>query len=147
MVKTFLLSLAPTCNGVYRTCLLTPSATDTFRTVGVFHRVDHHLASLCTFSTVNAFFCIHSITENRNFIKYRIKSTQRTDIFTERPINDNGEYDCDHQDRILPHIEPSHCTAHGFIQKHQWKPAFQRTCRTDQLTEIRGALPHNIHHK
>ena len=24
MVKTFLLSLAPTCNGVYRTCLLTP---------------------------------------------------------------------------------------------------------------------------
>lgn len=147
MVKTFLLSLAPTRNGVYRTCLLTPSATDTFRTVGVFHRVDHHLASLCTFSTVNAFFCIYSIAKNRNFVKYRIKSAQRTDIFTEWPVNNNREYDRNHKNRIFPYKKPSYRTAHGFIQKHQWKSSFQRTCRADQLTEIWCTLSHDIYNK
>ena len=88
MVKTFLLSLAPTRNGVYRTCLLTPSATDTFRTVGVFHRVDHHLASLCTFSTVNAFFHIYTVAVNGNLIEYGIKCAKRTNITAKWSVND-----------------------------------------------------------
>ena len=87
MVKTFLLSLAPTCNGVYRTCLLTPSATDTFRTVGIFHRVDHHLASLCTFSTVNAFFHIYTVAVNGNLIEYGIKRAKRTNITAKWSVN------------------------------------------------------------
>ena len=83
MVKTFLLSLAPTRNGVYRTCLLTPSATDTFRTVGVFHRVDHHLASLCTFSAVNAFFHIYTVAVNGDLIEYGILwSVIRKNLYT-----------------------------------------------------------------
>ena len=147
MVKTFLLSLAPTCNGVYRTCLLTPSATDTFRTVGVFHRVYDHLACFCTFSAFYTLIFIHSVLIQRDRIKDGIKCSQGTDIFAERTVDHNGENDCYDKDHILPYVQPAQCTAHGFIQKHQWKPAFQRTCRTDQLTEIRGALPHNIHHK
>ena len=97
MVKTFLLSLAPTRNGVYRTCLLTPSATDTFRTVGVFHRVDHHLASLCTFSTVNAFFHIYTVAVNGNLIEYGIKRAKRTNITAKWSVNDNGKNNCHDQ--------------------------------------------------
>ena len=104
MVKTFLLSLAPTCNGVYRTCLLTPSATDTFRTVGVFHRVDHHLASLCTFSTVNAFFHIYTVAVNGDLIEYGIKCAKRTNITAKWSVNNNGKNNCHDQNCIFPYV-------------------------------------------
>ena len=48
---------------------------------------------------------------------------------------------------ILPYIKPADRTAHGFIQKYQRKPTFQRTCRTDQLAEIRRSLSHDVYHK
>ena len=144
MVKTFLLSLAPTCNGVYRTRLLTPSATDTFRTVGVFHRVDHHLASLCTFSTVNAFFHIYTVAVNGNLIEYGIKCAKRTNITAKWSVNNNGKNNCHDQNCIFPYVQPANGTAHRFIQKHQRKSALQRSGRTDQFTEIRSSLSHYI---
>ena len=55
MVKTFLLSLAPPCNGVYRTCLLTPSATDTFRMVGCLEHIYVHLTRFCTLLATDTF--------------------------------------------------------------------------------------------
>ena len=55
MVEAFLLSLAPTRNGMYRTGLFTSSAADTLRAVRVFHRVDFHLTGFCTFSTADTF--------------------------------------------------------------------------------------------
>ena len=147
MVKTFLLPLAPTCNGVYRTCLLTPSATDTFRTVGVFHRVDHHLASLCTFSTVNAFIFIHAVPEYGNRIKGRIKGPKRTDISAKWTINNDSKNNRNDQNSILPYIKSSHRTAHGFIQQDQRNAAFQCACRTDQFAEIRSTLTHDIYYE
>ena len=83
MVEAFLLSLAPTRNGMYRTGLFTSSATDTFRAVGVFHRVDLHLTGFCTFSTVDTFFHIYTVSVNGYLIKYGIKSAKRTNIFAE----------------------------------------------------------------
>lgn len=147
MVKTFLLSLAPTRNGVYRTCLLTPSATDTFRTVGVFHRVDHHLASLCTFSTVNAFFHIYTVAVNGNLIEYGIKCAKRTNITAKWSVNDNGKNNCHDQNCIFPYVQPSNGTAHCLIQKYQRQPAFQCTCWADQLTEVWCSLSHDIGEK
>lgn len=144
MVKTFLLSLAPTRNGVYRTCLLTPSATDTFRTVGVFHRVDHHLASLCTFSTVNAFFHIYTVAVNGNLIEYGIKCAKRTNITAKWSVNNNGKNNCHDQNCIFPYVQPANGSSHCLIQKNQWQSAFQSSCRTDQFTEIWSTLPHNI---
>ena len=44
---------------------------------------------ISAFSTVNTFFFIYSVTKNGNFIKYRIKSSQRTDILTEWPVYHN----------------------------------------------------------
>ena len=120
MVKTFLLSLAPTRNGVYRTCLLTPSATDTFRTVGVFHRVDHHLASLCTFSTVNAFFHIYTVAVNGNLIEYGIKCAKRTNITAKWSVNNNGKNNCHDQNCIFPYVQPANGTAHSLVQKYEF---------------------------
>ena len=147
MVKTFLLSLAPTCNGVYRTCLLTPSATDTFRTVGVFHRVDHHLASLCTFSAVNAFFHIYTVAVNGNLIEYGIKCAKRTNITAKWSVNNNGKNNCHDQNCIFPYVQPSNGTAHCLIQKYQREPTFQCTCRTDQFAKIWCSLSHYIGEK
>ena len=144
MVKTFLLSLAPTCNGVYRTCLLTPSATDTFRTFGVFHRVDHHLASLCTFSTVNAFFHIYTVAVNGNLIEYGIKCAKRTNITAKWSVNNNGKNNCHDQNCIFPYVQPSNGTAHSLVQKYQRQSTFQSSGRTDQLTEIGSSLTHYI---
>ena len=144
MVKTFLLSLAPTRNGVYRTCLLTPSATDTFRTVGVFHRVDHHLASLCTFSAVNAFFHIYTVAVNGNLIEYGIKRAKRTNITAKWSVNNNGKNNCHDQNCIFPYVQPANGTAHSLVQKYQRQSAFQSSCRTDQLTEIGSSLTHYI---
>ena len=144
MVKTFLLSLAPTCNGVYRTCLLTPSATDTFRTVGVFHRVDHHLASLCTFSTVNAFFHIYTVAVNGNLIEYGIKCAKRTNITAKWSVNNNGKNNCHDQNCIFPYVQPANGTAHSLVQKYQRQSALQSSGRTDQLTEIGCSLAHYI---
>ena len=93
MVEAFLLSLAPTRNGMYRTGLFTSSAADTLRAVRVFHRVDYHLACLCTFSTTDAFVHIHTITINGYLIKYGIKSSKGTNVFTEWSVYDNGQND------------------------------------------------------
>ncbi len=145
MVKTFLLSLAPTRNGVYRTCLLTPSATDTFRTVGVIHRVHFHLACFGTFSTVNTLFHIYTVAGiNGNLIEYGIKCAKRTNITAKWSVNDNGKNNCHDQNCIFPYVQPSNGTAHSLVQKYQRKPTFQRTCRTDQLAEIRRSLAHYI---
>lgn len=144
MVKTFLLSLAPTCNGVYRTCLLTPSATDTFRTVGVFHRVDHHLASLCTFSTVNAFFHIYTVAVNGDLIEYGIKCAKRTNITAKWSVNNNGKNNCHDQNCIFPYVQPANGTTHRLVQKYQRQSALQSSGRTDQLTEIGCSLAHYI---
>ena len=147
MVEAFLLSLAPTRNGMYRTGLFTSSAADTLRAVRVFHRVDFHLTGFCTFSTVNTLFHIYSVTVNRNSIEYRIKSSQRADILTEWTIYYDRKNYCDNKNCILPYKKPADRTAHGFIQKYQRKPTFQRTCRTDQLAEIRRSLSHDVYDK
>ena len=127
--------------------LFTSPTPDTFCTVRVIHRVYFHLACFCTFSTVNALFHIYSIAVNRNTIKYWIKSSQRTDIFTKWTIYYNRKNYCNNKDRILPYKKPSDRTAHGFIQKYQRKPTFQRTCRTDQLAKIRCSLSHDVYDK
>ncbi len=126
---------------------LASSTTNTFCTVRVIHRVHFHLACFCTFSTVNTLFHIYSVTVYRNSIKYRIKSSQRADIFAEWTIYHNRKNNRDDQNHILPYVKPAHCTAHGFIQKYQRKTALQRSCRTDQLAEIRCSLSHDIYHK
>ena len=127
-----------------RTSLFASSATDTLRTVAVFHRVHFHLTSLCTFSTTNAFVHIHTITVNGHSIKYRIKCAKRTDISAKRSVYNNRKNDCYNQNRILPHIKPSDSSTHCLVQKHQRKSSLQCSCRTDQFTEIRGTLSHNI---
>lgn len=53
------------------------------------YRIDLHLADIPAFSAVNTFFFIYSVTKNGNFIKYRIKSSQRADILTEWPVYHN----------------------------------------------------------
>ena len=123
------------------------STTNTLCTVRVIHRVHFHLACFCTFSTVNTLFHIYSVTVNRNSIEYRIKSSQRADILTEWTIYYDRKNYCDNKNCILPYKKPADRTAHGFIQKYQRKPTLQRTCRTDQLAEIRRSLSHDIYHK
>ena len=123
------------------------STTNTLCTVRVIHRVHFHLACFCTFSTVNTLFHIYSVTVNRNSIEYRIKSSQRADILTEWTIYYDRKNYCDNKNCILPYKKPADRTAHGFIQKYQRKPTFQRTCRTDQLAEIRRSLSHDVYHK
>ena len=144
MVEAFLLSLAPTRNGMYRTGLFTPSAADTLWTVRVFHRVDFHLTGFCTFSTSDTFIHIHTVSVNGYLIKYGIKSSKGTNIFTERSVNNNGQNNRYDQNRIFPYVQPANGTAHRFIQKHQRKSALQRSGRTDQFTEIRSSLSHYI---
>ena len=112
------------------------STTNTLCTVRVIHRVHFHLACFFTFSTVNTLFHIYSVTVNRNSIEYRIKSSQRADILTERTIYYDRKNYCDNKNCILPYKKPADRTAHGFIQKYQRKPTFQRTCRTDQLLSL-----------
>lgn len=136
MVEAFLLSLAPTRNGMYRTGLFTSSAADTLRAVRVFHRVDFHLTCFCTFSTVNALLLVYTITKNRYFVKYRIKRSQWTDIFTKRPVNKNCQNDHNHQNHIFPYVKPSDCTAHGLIQQYKRKTTFQCSCRADQFLSL-----------
>ena len=92
------------------------SAADTLCTVRVIHRVHFHLACFCTFSTVNTLFHIYSITVNGNTIKYRIKSSQRADIFTKWTIYYNRKDYRNHKNRVLPYKKPSDCTAHRLIQ-------------------------------
>ena len=100
MVEAFLLSLAPTRNGMYRTGLFTSSAADPLRAVRVFHRVDFHLTCFCTFSTVNALVMVYSVAENGYFIKDGIECTQWADIFTEWTVNNNRSNR--HRNRHLP---------------------------------------------
>ena len=130
-----------------RTGFFASSAADTLCTVRVIHRVHFHLACFCTFSTVNTLFHIYSVTVNGNTIEYRIKSSQRTDILTEWTIYYDRKNYCNNKNCILPYKKPSDRTAHGFIQKYQWKPTFQRTCRADQLAEIRCSLSHDVYDK
>ena len=144
MVEAFLLSLAPTRNGMYRTGLFTSSAADTLWTVRVFHRVDFHLTGFCTFSTADTFIHIYTVFVNGYLIKYGIKSSKGTNIFTERSVNNNGQNNRYDQNRIFPYVQPANGTAHRFIQKHQRKSALQRSGRTDQFTEIRSTLSHYI---
>lgn len=117
------------------------STTNTLCTVRVIHRVHFHLACFCTFSTVNAFLLIYTIAKYRYFIKYRIKSSQRADIFAKWSIYHNSKKNRDYQNHIFPEVKPSHCTSHGFIQQNQRKTALQRSCRTDQFAEIRAPCP------
>lgn len=123
------------------------STTNTLCTVRVIHRVHFHLACFCTFSTVDAFLLIYTIAKYRYFIKYRIKSSQRADIFAKWSIYHNSKKNRDYQNHIFPEVKPSHCTSHGFIQQNQRKTALQRSCRTDQFAEIRCSLSHDIYHK
>ena len=139
-----ILSPAPTLNRMHRTGLLTASAADTLRAVAVFHRVYFHLARLCTFSTVNTFIHIHTVTVNRHLIKYGIKCAKRTDISAERSVYNNGKKNRHDQNSILPYVKPSNRPTHCLVQKHQGKSAFQGSCRADQLAEIRRSLSHNI---
>ena len=123
------------------------STTNTLCTVRVIHRVHFHLACFCTFSTVNTLFHIYSVTVNRNSIEYRIKSSQRADILTEWTIYYDRKNYCDNKNCILPYKKPADCTAHGFIQKYQWKSTLQCACRTDQLAEIWRSLSHYVYNK
>ena len=63
------------------------AAADTFRTVGVFHRVYDHLACFCTFSAFYTLIFIHSVLIQRDRIKDGIKCSQGTDIFAERTVD------------------------------------------------------------
>ena len=130
-----------------RAYFLASPTPDTFCTVRVIHRVNFHLAGFCTFSTVDAFLLIYTIAKYRYFIKYRIKSSQRADIFAKWSIYHNSKKNRDYQNHIFPEVKPSHCTSHGFIQQNQRKTALQRSCRTDQFAEIRCSLSHDIYHK
>ena len=123
MVEAFLLSLAPTRNGMYRTGLFTSSAADTLWTVRVFHRVDFHLTGFCTFSTTDTFRrirCLYRIHIHRadmrtfttmytfshihihmkkaDFIQKSIDCSQRTHHFAEKPADTQTSHQCDHQD-------------------------------------------------
>ena len=54
-----------------------------------------------------------SILIQRHRIKDGIKCSQRTDIFAERTVDQNGENDGYGKDHILPYGQPAQCTAHG----------------------------------
>ena len=120
-----------TLDCICRTGFSASATADTFRTVGVFHRVYYHLACFCTFSAFYTLIFIHSILIQRHRIKDGIKRSQRTDIFAERTVDQNGENDCYDKDHILPYVQPAQCTAHGFIQKYQRQSALQCSCRAD----------------
>ena len=144
MVEAFLLSLAPTRNGMYRTGLFTSSAADTLRAVRVFHRVDFHLTGFCTFSTADTFIHIYTVSVNGNLIEYGIKCAKRTNITAKWSVNDNGKNNCHDQNCIFPYVQPSNGTAHSLVQKYQRQSTFQSSGRTDQLTEIGCSLAHYI---
>ena len=120
-----------TLDCICRTGFSASATADTFRTVGVFHRVYYHLACFCTFSAFYTLIFIHSVLIQRHRIKYGIKRSQRTDIFAERTVDQNGENNCYDKDHILPYVQPAQCTAHGFIQKYQRQSALQCSCRAD----------------
>ena len=76
-----------TLDCICRTDFAASSTTDTFRTVGVFHRVYDHLAGFCTFSAFYTLILIHSVFIQGHRIKYGIKCSQGTDIFTKRTVD------------------------------------------------------------
>ena len=96
------------------------------------------------FSTADTFIHIYTVSVNGYLIKYGIKSSKGTNIFTERSVNNNGQNNRYDQNRIFPYVQPANGTAHRFIQKHQRKSALQRSGRTDQFTELRSSLSHDI---
>ena len=85
-----ILPLTSTPNRLDRTRLFASSTADALTTIRIFHRIYFHLAGFCTFSTVNTFLHIHTITVNRHPVKYRIKSSKGTDIPAKRSVNNYG---------------------------------------------------------
>ena len=131
-------------NGILRTGLTASAATDTFAAVRGFYRVDTHLTGTGAFSAVYTFFLVDAVTENRHLIENGIKSAQRTEILAKRPVDQDGKQDRHKENGVFPEIEPADGASHSFVQEHQGKSALQSSGRTDELTEIRSALSHNI---
>ena len=73
-------------NRMYRTRFFTQPATDTFQTIGIFHRIHLHLANLCTDAAARTFLLVHLIPEYRDRIEYRVNGAKRTYIFTKRSV-------------------------------------------------------------
>lgn len=134
-------------NGVFGTDLFACAAADAFGIVGIFYRIDLHMADIFACAAVDALFVIHPITECRNRLKDGVNGAERTYVLAEWPIDQNRQKDRKDQQQILPGVQPSNSAAHGCIQKDEGNSAFQRAGRTDQLAEIRRALPQNVNAK
>ena len=111
----------------------------------ILHRVHLHLTDLCADSAAGTFLIIYPVSEHRDGIEYRIDRSQRTNIFAERPVDQNRENDGNRQQHIFPCIQPSHRASHGLVEQDKGNPSLQRPGRTDQLTEIRRPLSQDIH--
>ena len=109
------------CKSPCRTDFFTLSASDTFRVIGVFHRVNLHLTDFCTGPAMSTKFFIHLIMKYRNGLEQRIHCSKRTDVLTKRPVNNYRKYEDCCQKEIFPTVKPAYCSTHSFIQQYQRK--------------------------
>ena len=115
--------------------------------VRVLHRIHLHPAHVRAGSASDTRRLIHLVPEHGNRVKHRVHCPQGTYIFTEGPVDHDGQEHGHGQQYHFPRIQPSKGAPHGPVQKDKWNPPFQCARRTDQLAEVRLALPYDIHKK
>ena len=113
--------------------------------VGSFGRINLHLADLCTGAAVGTLAIVYPVFEHGNRVKNRIDSSQRTEVFAERAINQDGQKNSNCQQNIFPSIQPSNGASHGLVQQDKRESALQCARRADQFTEIGSALSYDVY--
>ena len=126
------------------TCFFAQSASDTFCIIGVFYRVAVHFAGACACAAVNTAFFVYPVAEYRHRLEDRVDGSQRTDIFAEGTVDQNGQQYCEQKEKIFPCIKPSQSAVHSLIQKYMRNTALKRAGRTDELTEPWRTLSEKI---
>lgn len=125
---------------VRASCLTVPAA-DAFGIVGRFCNVNTHAACVAARTAVGTLALINAVSIERYAVEKGVDRTEGADIFTERAVDHDGEYDGYRKDRELQHgygtcFRPGRDARTRYASDgHKRDTAQEHTGRTDVLAE------------